>query len=87
MKKTLSQLSARELLAKQEKARELASSICSELIASGRGHEKPSETRTKTDELSLRWLANSRECADIGAEVERRKTWHGSLKPIRASGC
>jgi hypothetical protein len=79
----LSKLPASKLLAKQTKASEVASALCSEFIAAGRGYEKSSETALKTDPLALRWLANAREEAAIQVEIDRRKEWHGSLRPIK----
>ena len=56
--------------------------ICEAMIAAGRGYEKPSETRTKTDPLSIaRNVAADWEAA-LYAERERRLTYHGKLTPI-----
>lgn len=59
-----------------------SSSISAKLIASGRGHERPSETRDKTDPLSLRWKEVGARLQTLRAERERRMNYHGSLKRI-----
>ena len=64
------------------KARAESDAICDALIAAGRGHERPSETRTLADPLALRWQANARTLDTLNAEHARRMEWHGSLKRI-----
>lgn len=82
---------ARELTAAQLRARTLTLSdrllqINDEFIAAGRGHERPSDIRGKTDLLSFAWI----ECADALREARdeqvRRLAWGGTLRPIPQNG-
>jgi len=57
--------------------------IIEAMIAAGRGHERQSETMTKTDPLSLRFIANTNTHCDIVTEMRRRKEYHGSLRKIK----
>ncbi len=67
-----------------EKVGAQGEAICSEFIAAGRGFELPSQTRLLADPLALRWRANATLQSELRNEAERRKTWHGSLKKIKA---
>ena len=58
-------------------------SLCDEFIVAGRGMERPSDIITKDDPLSLRYIEISDVFQSIVDEERRRKTYHGSLKPIR----
>lgn len=49
-----------------------SSAITDEFIATGRGHERPSERRHKTDPLSLRDAQNSHDRYVLHAEIARR---------------
>jgi hypothetical protein len=53
-------------------ATKAASRITDELIAAGRGNERPSETFKKSDPLSLRLQANARERHKLLDELTRR---------------
>jgi hypothetical protein len=53
-----------------------------EMIAAGRGLDRPSDIRVRADPLSVRW----QECADAYREASderaRRISYHGTLRPI-----
>jgi hypothetical protein len=53
------------------------------MIAAGRGHELPSETRKKTDPLSLRYIASANLCVCLYGEARSRMEYHGKLTPIK----
>ena len=59
-----------------------SSTICSAFIEAGRGYERPTETRLKTDPLALRWKECAARSDVLNTEANRRKEWHGSLKRI-----
>ena len=75
-------LSGPELTRRYEKNLKEGSQIGQEMIAAGRGYEKPSETRTKTDSLSQRSNANSDRHNSFVEEMRRRERFHGGNKPI-----
>jgi hypothetical protein len=58
------------------------SSLGSEMIASGRGYEKPNETRTKTDPLALRVNDAADRMYHIQQEISRRNRFHGKMTPL-----
>lgn len=62
-----------------------ASRLCEEFIAAGRGLERPSQTALLTDPLALLYRENARLLSLIRSEIDRRKTWHGSLRRIRVA--
>lgn len=80
---SLPTLTAGQLAKAIAKADALSSALCSEMIAAGRGYEKSSETRAKSDPLAVRCNAASRAMADLMAERDSRRQWHGSDRPIR----
>lgn len=82
--KAVSDLTEGELVAALMDATDVSDALCAEFIACGRGHEKPSETRTKTDLLAQRYNAHAVIYGALLFERERRKTYHGSLKRIRS---
>lgn len=59
---------------------------CGALIAAGRGHEKGGQTREAAkagDPLAARW-ATARDAAMAAwSEIQTRRRWHGSDKPIK----
>lgn len=59
---------------------------CKALIAAGRGHEKGGQTREAAgagDPLAMRW-ATARDAAMAAwSEMQTRRRWHGSDKPIK----
>lgn len=81
----LSELPPAKLTLAIKRADERDSALCSEMIAAGRGCETPIETRTKTDELSLRWIAARDQSYALRQERDRRMAWHGSLRRITAA--
>lgn len=85
MAKALGDMSASELQAAYDRASAHSSKLGKEMIDAGRGYEKPSETRGKSDELAKRVNEASDRFNAVVAEMDRRKKYHGSLKPIRKS--
>jgi hypothetical protein len=76
-------LSEEKLETLYKKHNEESPQLGSEMIAAGRGLEKPSETRTKNDPLAQRVNAGADRHAKIVEEMQRRRRFHGQLKPIR----
>jgi hypothetical protein len=83
MAKALDLMSARELQDAYDRSSAKRSKLNTEMIEAGRGYEKPSETRTKTDDLARRVNEEGERFDAITREMDRRKTYHGSLKPIQ----
>lgn len=52
--------------------------LIDEMIAAGRGHETPDITRTKTDDLSVRFTTAFDRCSELYAERKRRIDYHGT---------
>lgn len=77
--KALHDMTRSELEREAAKADKLYSAILDEMIAAGRGHERPSETRMKKDSLSLRFIASLCLCQDFVQESRRRMEYHGNL--------
>lgn len=48
------------------------SQICTEMIDAGRGHERPTETHTKSDPLSLSYIAVASRQSELRIEIELR---------------
>lgn len=83
MAKPLSEMSERELESAYEKESDNGSKVTSDMIAAGRGSEKPSETRTKDDALSRRLNEHFDRMRSINDERAARMRYHGNLKPIK----
>jgi hypothetical protein len=81
----ITKLSAAKLQALYDKRSAACSVNCSKLIDAGRGMERPTEIRTKTDALSLEYVALAEAFYAVVAEMDARKRYHGSLKPIKPS--
>lgn len=67
-----STLTPGEINRRLDRLDKLSSKLTREFIDAGRGYEKPSETRTKTDPLAERYKAWSREHDALHAEISRR---------------
>lgn len=80
--KAPSLLTRAELERALAKAHALSMALCDEMIAAGRGHERPSETRTKADELAQRVNAAAQAEQALRDEAARRQAWHGNLRRI-----
>jgi hypothetical protein len=80
---TVCRLPARYLLAALNRAGIERCKLICEMIAAGRGYEKPSETLLKGDDLALRVNANAWALGKLNSEKSARMVYHGSLKPIR----
>jgi|HubBroStandDraft_1064217.scaffolds.fasta_scaffold372160_2 hypothetical protein len=61
------------------------SEICSALIADGRGHCRHSDLIQMTDELALRYRANSEQIIALRDEAAYRMRYHGNLRPVKAT--
>lgn len=85
MAKDLSRLSAAALNALRDKTCERAHNANRALIAAGRGNETGQETRGMCDPLALEYIASHDEFNAINGEIDARRRWHGSDKPIRKS--
>ncbi len=83
--KPISEISGTDLKKRIARVSKRSSEITQELIDSGRGYEKPTETLTKDDSLSKLWKENHRELSTLLGELEARRTYHGSDRPIRRS--
>lgn len=75
-------LTPSELTRALAKADVESSAMCTRFIESGRGFERPSETRLKTDALAQEWKAMCARHEPLRTERDRRVTYHGcnSLK-------
>jgi hypothetical protein len=76
----LTKLTPGALRALYEKVNAENSRLTSALIDAGRGYEKYSETATKTDDLSKRYVDAADRQFQIRNEMDRRQTYHGSLR-------
>lgn len=81
--KSLSDLSPAQLSAAEKKADLAHSKLIDEMIEKGRGHERPTETRGKSDDLSKRFMASLNHSSDIAFEKRRRMEYHGSLRAVK----
>jgi hypothetical protein len=75
-------LSASKLQAAYSKQQAENSQLNSEMIMAGRGYEKPTETRTKSDSLAKRVNAASDRHNALVEEMRRRQRFSGTLKPL-----
>jgi hypothetical protein len=80
-------LSEARLRATYEKAQAKTSAIVSKLINAGYGNERGSETRARArstnDPLAASFVNEWDIFQNIVDEMESRRRWHGSLKPIK----
>lgn len=76
-------LTAAQLDARMETLSLQSAEINLQLIAAGRGLDRPSDIRAKHDPLSLRWVTIADACAECHDEAARRRTYSGTLRPIR----
>lgn len=83
--KPVAELSAAQLRAALDKADAVHSAILDEMIANGRGHERPTETAVKDDDLSRRFNASMARMQELRFEARERERYHGSLRPIKRS--
>ena len=81
----LTKLSAAKIEALYAKRQAACSANRTALINAGRGMERGSEIRTKSDPLSLEYVVLSDAVQLVIAEMEARKRYHGGLKPIKPS--
>lgn len=85
----VTKLSARKLQEIYDKRQAVSSANCSALIAAGRGMERGSEIYAKgvagVDPLSIEYVEITDKLREVIDEMEVRKRWGGTLKPIRAA--
>lgn len=77
-------LTSKKLEAALKKASDQVSAICDELIAAGRGHEKPQDSFKKNDPLSVKYREALTREMDLLNEKNRRLQYHGKLSPIKS---
>ena len=82
MAKALDMMTGAEIAKAYAKASEATSKICTALIAAGRGMERGSETRSKSDPLSLDYIRENDRFSAIVSEIEARKRYHGGTQRI-----
>lgn len=58
------------------------SRLIDELIAAGRGEERPVDTMRKDDDLSRRYRETAQRWQVLRAEKDRRLEYHGSLHRV-----
>lgn len=61
------------------------SQVLDAMIAAGRGHERPSETASKSDALSVRFNASLARCGALQSELSRRMAYHGTAHRIKGN--
>jgi len=85
----LSKLSARQIEGMYEKRQAACSANCTALINAGRGMERGNEIYAKgkanADRLSIEYMVLTDRVQEVIREMEARKRYHGSLKPIKRS--
>jgi len=84
----LSRLSAAKLEALHAKRQAACSANCTALINAGRGMERGNEIYAKgkaqgADALSLEYVRTTDAAQEVYSEMEARKRYHGTLKPIK----
>lgn len=76
-------MSAKKLEKESEKTDKAFWDVVGELIAVGRGMDRPSDIFPRTDPLSIKYTELFEKNMELGAEYTRRMDHHGSLKPIK----
>jgi hypothetical protein len=82
----LSRMSAAKLAAHRAACDAAEDAACKALIDAGRGHETGGQTRAKAeagDALAMQWAMARDAAMDAWSELQDRRRWHGSDKPIR----
>lgn len=85
MRKEITTISPKSLSDELEKIQQSISILTTKFIEAGRGQERITEIRNKTDEMSVNYIALLDYENDIYNEVNRRYEYHGSLKRINAT--
>jgi hypothetical protein len=75
-------LTPAQLRARGEMLSKRGAEINAALIAAGRGHERPSDIRGKSDPLSVAWQECVAAVCEVSDEHARRMRWHGTLRRI-----
>jgi hypothetical protein len=82
----LERMSGPKLMALHERRGAVVSDLTRELIAAGFGQERGSETRERAkagDPLAQRWVEAQDSVQAIYDELDARRRYHGSNKPIK----
>lgn len=86
----VAKLSARQLSALYDKRQAACSVNCTALINAGRALERGNEIYAKgiagADALSIEYVKTTDAVRIVIDEMNARKRWHGSLKPIQNRG-
>ena len=82
MAKALYLMTGAEIAKAYAKASEATSKICTALIEANRGMERGSETRAKSDPLSLDYIRENDRFTAIIHEMDARKRYHGGTQRI-----
>ena len=77
--KALREMTRAEIERAADKAHKASSALIAEMIAAGRGTERPSQTALKNDDLSRRYLAAFQTERDIADECRRRMDFQGNI--------
>jgi hypothetical protein len=83
--KNITLMSRPEIERAYARLQKIGSDIADEMIADGRGYELPTETRTKTDELSVRYNAYADLLFSVVSEIRYRQQYHGNLRPVKVT--
>lgn len=85
----LAKVSANRLQALYDWRQKACSENCTTLINAGRGMERGNEIYAKgiacVDPLSIEYAKLTDAVQEVIREMDARKRWHGSLKPIKRS--
>jgi len=85
MAKELKDMSGTELRRTYEKEQAVGSKLNRRMIDEGRGHDRPSDIRGKTDPLSREMNEHFDRHGAIVSEMRQREQWHGSIERPRKS--
>lgn len=86
MPKALDLMTASEIEKAYNKAHQASSDNCREFINAGRGNERGSDIRTKTDPLALEYIRANDVLDAINDEIAARKRYHGGKHRIIRKG-
>jgi hypothetical protein len=79
----IKKLSSRELHLVYYKAKIRFADAHTAILQAGRGNERPSETKAKSDPLSVEYTKAEKEVLAIIDERDRRMNCHGNFRPIK----
>jgi hypothetical protein len=86
----ITKLSAAKLQALYDRRQAVSSVNCTALINAGRGMERGGEIYAKgvarADPLSIEYVECTDAVQEAIAEMDARRRWHGTLRPIKRKG-